>query len=383
MLGEHRHPNACLVIASLPIFVLFGIACGSPPAPRATPSSDDSASFSSSTAPPPDRTPAKYRVSASPPEAGEWKISLLLETCRGSCEQWAPAIDVPVYTCWARENAGVWSCDGGSHPHLARVGITDAQGRVRAKSPIGSPARFKRQEVWKVFVPKTPASPLYRTENENVYLEYPEFIQPNRHPTFEERRAWREVRDGLVELPELRFDTAFLAQVREVEDGSSAAQQAHEGRVLDGSYKSMVARCRTAPTEAECTEMIELVRKHGTAPELRAEAEAVYSQVQSTFDTERWNAASPSCRAPTNSGSCDAVKAYLSRFPNGLHASEARQALSRAAPTLERLARAEQAAEAESRRERDAERQRVKEICLGQCRAAGNYEHDCWQRCDR
>lgn len=372
-------------------------ACGSPPEPRAPTSEDASPSLSSRT-PSPDRSPAKYRVSASPPEAGEWTIALLIETCHGSCEEWTPAADLPVYTCRAAERGGVWSCyDEHNSPALRRIGISDAQGRVRTKSPIGSPARSKNQEVWKVFVPKTPASPVYRTaENESVYLTLPE---PHRCPKFEgrqptfdctpryvedaDRRAWREVRDGLVEVPELRFDTAFVAQVREVDDASSATQRVHEGRVVDGYYKSMVAQCRSTPTEAECAEMIDLVRKHGTAPELRAEAEAVYSQVQPILDTSSWNAASPSCRAPTNSGSCDAVKAYLSRYPSGLHAAEARQALSRAAPTLERLAHAEAAGEAEQRRERDAERQRVKEICLGQCRAAGTAEHDCWRRCDR
>ncbi len=378
---KNRRPTFVMPLA----LALSVAACGSPPEPRAPTPEDASPSLSSRT-PSPDRSPAKYRVSASPPGPGEWKIWVLVETCRGSCEQWTPAGDLPVYTCRASERGGVWSCGGSTYASLTRIGITDAQGRVRTKSPIGSLAKFKQQEVWKVFVPKAASSPVYRTENEDVWLEYPEFSHPQRHPTFEERRAWRELLDGLVELPELRFDTAFVAQVNEVESASRGADQAHIDRQVtamkDSNLRTEVIRCRDTPTEAQCDAMLTDARTPGTSPERRAEAESAYGRVQPTLDTSRWNAASPSCRAPTNSGSCDAVKAYLARYQNGLHASEARQALSRAAPTLARLAEAEHAADAERRRERDAERQRVKEICLGQCRAAGTSQHDCWDRCD-
>lgn len=306
---------------------------------------------------------ARYRVSASPPGPGEWTISLLLETCRGSCEQWIPAGDVPVYTCWASESAGVWNCP--ADHMLFRAGVSDPEGHVRVKSPSGSPARLKQEAVWKVFIPKTPTSPLYRTEKASS--------------------LHMESRSGLVEVTEIRFDSAFLGRVHEVESGMREADRAHTDRVVDATIDSFVRtavmRCRDTPTEAQCDAMLAEARAPQTSPERRAEAESVYSQVLPTLDTNRWNAASPSCSAPTHSGSCDAVMAYLTRYPNGLHASEAQRALSRAAPTLERLARAEQAAAAERQRQRDGEQQRVKEACLAQCRAAGNTEHECWQRC--
>ena len=137
--------------------------------------------------------------------------------------------------------------------------------------------------------------------------------------------------------------------------GSVVDQVAHDfestnGEVSDEDLAPLVARLNRSPRLSRYASARAKARQAQVQAEQVAAAQAQQQAEQTNAEQARqqeeldWVQARPiACRMPSRITACDAVQAYLAKYPSGKHVDDAQNALAAAKPKLEALQRDENA----------------------------------------
>lgn len=154
----------------------------------------------------------------------------------------------------------------------------------------------------------------------------------------------------------------------------------------------VVAECTNPRDDDACEKLKDYLSKFPTglhAAEARTALEAGTAAMVTMADERDWNSASVGvCREPRASTDCDAVKKYMNDHPTGAHVAEAREALDATRSKLGKLAeKEEREAEREAKRIDAEEKKAAFESCKDRCKEAcvdwrtGGVRAPCLGRC--
>lgn len=140
-----------------------------------------------------------------------------------------------------------------------------------------------------------------------------------------------------------KVDPAVQAQAQ----AQALAQAQAQAQVSARAWGSLTAErraCANPQRKEACQAIEQFIESHPTARE-GTEARALLAQAKPWLDligeAEDWRHLRPAinaCKNPRTSADCDSIKGYLTLWPRGAHAPEARSLLERSQPRLAQLA---------------------------------------------
>ena len=166
-------------------------------------------------------------------------------------------------------------------------------------------------------------------------------------------------------------EKAAADTVKRGQEAHVAAMKRRDDELQEGYETAWKASgsddCAAAKGHDSCATLVAWMKTNAANPHTTEGAEIIRKsspQIATLKDEYTWkNATVDACKAPKTGEDCLSVEAYVATFPDGVHAKEAKEIVSKSAPKIVAIQKSEvQRAEAEKKKEE-------KEECKRSCKA--------------